>query len=51
VDCYWRDAVVGLGVGLLNGAIVAFLRINPLIATLAMSFVIGGVAMKFRVAT
>ena len=38
--------LVGLGVGLLNGAIVAFLRINPLIATLAMSFVIGGVAMK-----
>jgi ribose transport system permease protein len=38
--------LVGLGVGLVNGAIVAFLRINPLIATLAMSFVISGVAMK-----
>jgi ribose transport system permease protein len=38
--------LVGLGVGLVNGAIVAFLRMNPLIATLAMSFVISGVAMK-----
>ncbi len=38
--------LVGLGVGLVNGAIVAFLKINPLIATLAMSFVIGGVALK-----
>lgn len=38
--------LVGLGVGLVNGMIVAFLKINPLIATLAMSFVIGGVALK-----
>lgn len=38
--------LVGLGVGLVNGAIVAFLKINPLIATLAMSFVIGGLALK-----
>jgi ribose transport system permease protein len=38
--------LVGLGVGLVNGVIVAFLKINPLIATLAMSFVIGGVAQK-----
>jgi ribose transport system permease protein len=38
--------LVGLGVGLVNGAIVAYLKINPLIATLAMSFVIGGVAQK-----
>jgi ribose transport system permease protein len=38
--------LVGLGVGLVNGMIVAFLKINPLIATLAMSFVIGGVALR-----
>jgi ribose transport system permease protein len=38
--------LVGLGVGLVNGMIVAFLKINALIATLAMSFVIGGVALK-----
>jgi ribose transport system permease protein len=38
--------LVGLVVGLINGMIVAFLKINPLIATLAMSFVIGGVALK-----
>jgi ribose transport system permease protein len=38
--------LVGLGVGLINGVIVTFFKINPLIATLAMSFVIGGVALK-----
>src|SRR5665213_717515 len=38
--------LVGLGVGLVNAMIVAFLKINPLIATLAMSFVIGGVALR-----
>ncbi|MGH9020644.1 MAG: ABC transporter permease [Acidimicrobiales bacterium] len=38
--------LAGLGVGLVNGLIVAGLKINPLIATLAMSFVIGGVALK-----
>ncbi len=38
--------LVGLGVGLVNGVIVAYLKINPLIATLAMSFVIGGLALK-----
>jgi len=38
--------LVGLGVGLVNGMIVAFLKINPLIATLAMSFVISGVALR-----
>jgi ribose transport system permease protein len=38
--------LVGLGVGVVNGMIVAFLKINPLIATLAMSFVIGGVAVS-----
>ena len=36
--------LVGLGIGLLNGIIVTIFRINALIATLAMSFVIGGVA-------
>jgi ribose transport system permease protein len=35
---------VGLAVGLANGAIVTRFRINSLIATLAMSFVISGVA-------
>jgi ribose transport system permease protein len=38
--------LVGLGVGIINGVIVAFFRINALIATLAMSFVISGVALK-----
>jgi len=38
--------LAGLGVGLVNGLIVAYLKINPLIATLAMSFVIGGIALK-----
>ncbi len=35
---------VGLAVGLVNGVIATFLRINSLIATLAMSFVILGLA-------
>jgi ribose transport system permease protein len=38
--------IVGLGVGTLNGVIVALFKINALIATLAMSFVISGVALK-----
>lgn len=38
--------IVGLGVGLLNGVIITVLRINSLIATLAMSFVIGGIGAK-----
>jgi ribose transport system permease protein len=38
--------LVGLGVGLVNGMIVAYLKINPFIATLSMSFVIGGVALR-----
>ncbi len=36
--------VVGLAVGLVNGVIATFFRINSLIATLAMSFVISGLA-------
>jgi ribose transport system permease protein len=36
--------LVGVGVGAVNGVIVTFFRINSLIATLAMSFVITGVA-------
>jgi ribose transport system permease protein len=35
---------VGVGVGAVNGVIATFFRINSLIATLAMSFVITGVA-------
>lgn len=35
---------VGVAVGLANGIVSTFLRINPLIATLAMSFVVAGVA-------
>jgi ribose transport system permease protein len=35
---------VGLGVGLVNGVIATYFRINSLIATLAMSFVVGGLA-------
>jgi ribose transport system permease protein len=38
--------LVGLGVGLANGIIVTFLRINSLIATLATSFVIAGLGTK-----
>jgi ribose transport system permease protein len=37
---------VGLLVGLINGLIVTVFKINALITTLAMSFVIGGVALK-----
>lgn len=36
--------LVGLAVGFVNGFIATYLRINSLIATLAMSFVVGGVA-------
>ena len=36
--------LVGVGVGAFNGAIATFFRINSLIATLAMSFVITGIA-------
>ena len=35
---------VGLAVGLANGVIVTQFRINPLIGTLAMSFVVSGIA-------
>jgi ribose transport system permease protein len=35
---------VGLAVGLVNGVIVTVFRINSLIATLAMSFVVAGLA-------
>lgn len=38
--------LVGLGVGLVNGLIVAIFKINPLITTLAMSFVVSGIALK-----
>jgi ribose transport system permease protein len=38
--------LAGLAVGLVNGLIVAVFKINPLIATLAMSFVIAGIALK-----
>ena len=35
---------VGLAVGVVNGVVATFFRINALIATLAMSFVISGIA-------
>jgi ribose transport system permease protein len=35
---------VGLAVGLVNGTIVTRFRVNPLIGTLAMSFVVSGIA-------
>ena len=38
--------LVGLAVGLVNGLIVTIFKINALITTLAMSFVIGGLAVK-----
>ena len=38
--------LLGLGVGIINGIIVAIFKINSLIATLAMSFVIGGLGAK-----
>ena len=37
---------VGLLVGALNGIVTSYFRINSLIATLAMSFVVGGVAAR-----
>ncbi len=37
---------VGLVVGVANGVIVTVFKINPLITTLAMLFVVGGVALK-----
>jgi len=36
--------LVGFAVGLVNGIVATYLRINALIATLAMSFVISGIA-------
>lgn len=36
--------LVGLVVGLVNGVVTTYFRINALIATLAMSFIIGGAA-------
>jgi ribose transport system permease protein len=36
--------LVGVAVGLVNGTIATFFRINSLIATLAMSFVVSGIA-------
>lgn len=46
----WIAVVAGLGIGLfiglVNGTIVTVFKINPLITTLAMSFVIGGIATK-----
>jgi len=35
---------VGLAVGLVNGLVVTRLRVNPLIGTLAMTFVVSGIA-------
>lgn len=35
--------LVGIVIGLINGAIYAYLNVNPFITTLAMSFVLGGV--------
>src|ERR687892_2425512 len=37
---------VGAAGGLLNGLIVAFLRLQPIVATFAMSFVFAGVTLK-----
>ena len=46
----WLAIVLGIGsgvlVGLVNGLVTTLLRINSLIATLAMSFVISGTASK-----
>jgi ribose transport system permease protein len=38
--------LVGLLVGLVNGLIVTVFKINALITTLAMSFVVGGIALR-----
>jgi ribose transport system permease protein len=44
----WLGIIAGIGVGfaagLANGVIVTFFRISPLIATLAMSFLVAGLA-------
>src|SRR5690554_4189026 len=45
----WAGVVAALGaglaIGLLNGVISTYLRVSPLIATLAMSFIISGATM------
>jgi ribose transport system permease protein len=38
--------LVGVVVGVVNGVVSTFLRINPLIATLAMSFIVSGIASR-----
>lgn len=40
--CFLLALLVGLGIGLVNGTIVSYARINPLIATLAMLSIIRG---------
>ena len=46
----WLAIVIGVAaaalVGLVNGIVTTFLRINSLIATLAMSFVVSGIASR-----
>jgi ribose transport system permease protein len=38
--------LVGIVVGVVNGVVSTLLRINPLIATLAMSFIVSGIASR-----
>jgi ribose transport system permease protein len=42
---YLLGALVGLGIGILNGVLTTVGRINPLVATLASSIIIRGVAL------
>ena len=40
-------AVMGLVLGMVNGSMIAYLRIHPLIMTLAMSYVVVGIIVAF----
>jgi ribose transport system permease protein len=40
-------AAMGLALGLINGCMIAYLRIHPLIMTLAMSYVVVGIIVAF----
>jgi ribose transport system permease protein len=38
--------VIGLAIGIVNGLVVTMLRITPFVATLAMSYIVYGIALK-----
>ena len=40
-------AMMGLALGMVNGSMIAYLRINPLIMTMAMSYVVVGIIVAY----